>query len=101
VVAVLTPKVWNDCFFVSPILTGGCIKPHSAAISLIFLRSRQALILDRLDQTRELVRIVDFDAATVSVKAGEAHPLFESRVVDKKLDVVRPCEGVIAEGEFH
>jgi hypothetical protein len=65
------------------------------------LRSRQALILDRLDQTRELVRIVDFDAATVSVKAGEAHPLFESRVVDKKLDVVRPCEGVIAEGEFH
>jgi hypothetical protein len=35
------------------------------------------------------------------VKADEAHPLFESRIVDKKLDVVRPCEGVIAEGELH
>ena len=27
--------------------------------------------------------------------------LFESRIVDKKLDVVGPCKGMIAEGVFH
>ena len=34
------------------------------------------------------------------MKAYEA-PLFESRIVDKKLDLVRPGERVIAEGELH
>jgi hypothetical protein len=28
------------------------------------------------------------------VKAGEAHPLFESRIVDKKLDVVAGEDGI-------
>jgi hypothetical protein len=27
--------------------------------------------------------------------------LFQSRIVNKKLDIVWPCEGMIAEGEFH
>jgi hypothetical protein len=46
----------------------------------------------------------DFPGARLKemVTAGKIpHPLFESRIVDKKLDVVRPCEGVIAEGELH
>jgi hypothetical protein len=32
---------------------------------------------------------------------GARTALFESHIMDKKLDVVRPCKGMIAEGKFH
>jgi hypothetical protein len=38
---------------------------------------------------------------TPALSFTDAKPLFESRIVNKKLDIVWPCERVIAKGEFH
>jgi hypothetical protein len=43
---------------------------------------------------------LDAAIGSQAVASGTRQSLFESRVVDKELDAVRPCERVIAESEL-